>query len=120
MALVLVALAACSPKTVVVGEDADGTTVSIEPGQELRVELPENASVGWTWDLTTEPDADVLRFVDDDYEADSPEATGSGGIRRYRFKGTGPGETQIVLSRDFRGEGVDRTVRLTVQVAFAE
>jgi predicted secreted protein len=109
-------LTGCSPKAVVVGEEASGSTVTVEPGQELRVEVAENASVGWTWDLTAEPDGAVLRFVDTDYEADDPDSTGGGGTRWFRFTGAGPGTTDLTLSRDFRGEGVDRTFTLTVDV----
>ncbi len=115
MALLLL-LAACGPGALVLPEDRSGSTVTLEPGQELVIEVFENASIGWQWDVTTDPDDAVLRFVDEAYEADSPDTAGSGGTDRFRFEAVGPGSTELVLSRDYRNERIDKTFELTVQV----
>ncbi|MEX2457533.1 MAG: protease inhibitor I42 family protein [Actinomycetota bacterium] len=115
-AIALLVLVACSPKTLGVSEDRSGETVRIEPGQELRIELPENASVGYTWEVTTDPDPAVLEFIGSDYVADDPGTAGGGGTVSFRYAGTGPGTTGVVVSRDYRGEGIDKTFELTVEV----
>jgi predicted secreted protein len=112
----LLALVACSPKALVVSEDRNGETIRIQPGQELRIDLPENASVGYTWEVTTDPDPAVLEFLGSDFAEDNPGTAGGGGVVSFRYAGTGPGTTELVVSRDYRGEGIDRTFELTVEV----
>lgn len=112
----LALLTACSPRAVVVGEDRSGSTVTIQPGQELRIQLSESASVGYRWEVTSEPDGDILEFLGRDVEADDPGVDGGTETVSFRYAGTGPGTTRVVLSRDYRGERIDRTFELTVEV----
>jgi predicted secreted protein len=116
VAIALVILAACGPGTLRLGEDRSGSTIQAEPGQEIVVALDANSSVGYTWDLTTDPDEAVVRFVDETFEEDNPGAAGGGGMVRFRFEAVGPGTTELVISRDYRGQGVDRTFALTIEV----
>ncbi len=113
-------LVACSggPREleVVVGEAATERTVRVAPEQAFVVIVGTNASIGWTWDLTVEPDTAVAEFVDRRYVPDEPVQPGSGGVDRFRFRAVGAGQTSLRLSRDFRGEGPDRQLTITVVV----
>lgn len=112
----LVTLAACGAREVRIGGAESATTVSAEPGEEFAVLVETNASIGWEWDVSAMPDPQVATFVDRDYEADDPEATGSGGTDAFRFRAVGPGETTLTLTRTYRDEGPDREVTITVLV----
>jgi predicted secreted protein len=68
-----------------------------EPGKAL-VQLLENRSTGYHWEMSMEPQG-VLRAVVDTYEqtlsADS--LVGSGGVHTWVFAGEQPGEVKLVL-----------------------
>ena len=115
----LLLLAACgSARVVEIGEEP-ARTVEVEVGQEFALAVETNASIGWEWELTGQPDPQVARFLGREYEADDPEAVGSGGKDLFRFLSEAPGKTTIGLTRMYRDEGPDRQVTVTVLVAEA-
>ncbi len=74
---------------------AAGTTVTLDEGQMLRVELEGNPTTGFEWEVSA-VDAGVLRFEDSDFDADS-DAEGSGGIITLTFEAVGAGATLLEL-----------------------
>lgn len=112
----LTALVACGGREIRIGESGSARSVTAEPGEEFAVLVETNASIGWEWQITAMPAPEVVTFVDRSYEADDPEATGSGGTDAFRFLAVGAGETTLTLTRTYRDEGPDREVTITVRV----
>jgi inhibitor of cysteine peptidase len=97
-----VLLVACSNDLTVTDEE-NGQTVQVEVGQTLVLELVENQSTGYLWNVTEEPDDRVLSLLDDDYEVDS-DAEGSGGVHTWRYEAVAPGSTSISMENYFQTE----------------
>jgi inhibitor of cysteine peptidase len=74
---------------------AAGTTVTLDAGQTLRVELEGNPTTGYEWEVSA-VDEGVLRFIDSDFDPDS-DAEGSGGTVTLRFEAVGSGATLLEL-----------------------
>jgi inhibitor of cysteine peptidase len=68
-----------------VGQEANGGEVTLAAGQLLEVVLPENASTGYSWELTGAL-GPTARVVDDvsEYTSNMP---GAGGLRRVLLRG---------------------------------
>jgi inhibitor of cysteine peptidase len=113
-------LVACAAaREVTIGENEMARTVTAEPGEEFAVLVETNASIGWEWEITAMPDPTVATFVERSYEADDPEAIGSGGTDAFTFRAVGTGGTTVTLTRTYRDEGPDREVTITVRVRSA-
>jgi inhibitor of cysteine peptidase len=95
--LLLVSLACITgdDDTTTIDGGAAGTTVTIDDGQILRVELEGNPTTGYEWQVSA-VDESVLRYVDSDFDPDS-DAEGSGGIVALDFEAVGPGATLLEL-----------------------
>ena len=76
------------------GGDA-GTTVAVDVGETLRVELEGNPTTGYEWEVSAVDDA-VLRFEDSDFDPDS-DAEGASGIVTLEFEAVGAGSTLLEL-----------------------
>ncbi|WP_158621304.1 protease inhibitor I42 family protein [Streptomyces triticirhizae] len=85
--------------------DADaGAPVEVTAGESFLLALEENPSIGWEWTvIDPEPDEAVVRADGDRYESDGDEP-GTGGTRLLRFEAVAAGETEITVTRLFRGE----------------
>ncbi|NJP89051.1 protease inhibitor I42 family protein [Nonomuraea sp. FMUSA5-5] len=90
-------------------QGAKGATVQVEvrSGQRFSLSVPENASVGDSWDLVEVPDAKVASFISEEHESDGG-GPGSGGTTYFVFNGKQPGTTEIRL-RDCWRCGQDKT-----------
>lgn len=93
----------------------NGARFTLEPGDEVIVQLPLGAEGDPDWIVAAEPDADVLaggdsmRFV--------PSEPGSvAGYWEFTFVATGPGLTTVTLSRGPLSEDTD-SLFFTVGVA---
>jgi len=102
-----------------VGVSSNGSHVSLDVGQVLFVELPENPSRGLTWQLASPLDQTVLmpdgqRFI----ESTQQQSEGSlVGTQQLRFAATGVGETIIHLALVQPGGGMSTAIeRWIVQV----
>ena len=64
-------------------DDDNGKTVDVQKGCEIRVELTENPTTGYTWELS----APGLTLVSDEYYPDkvAEGVVGSGGIHQWIF-----------------------------------
>lgn len=76
------------------GNDA-GTTVEVEQGETLRIELEGNPTTGYAWEVSA-VDESVLHYEDSDFDADS-DADGAGGIVTLEFEASGAGATLLEL-----------------------
>lgn len=83
-----------------------GTVVVVVPGDEFRVGVPENASIGDDWEVRTPPDPAVAVVTGETYEAEGdPDADGGGGTRYVELRAEGPGTTEIELFNCYRCGG---------------
>ena len=63
--------------------------VSVDSGQEFRIELPESRSSGYSWRFRMRPDRSVVRFLGTGWDD---------GARSLHFKAVMPGRTTMVLA----------------------
>ncbi|WP_193318102.1 MULTISPECIES: protease inhibitor I42 family protein [Streptomyces] len=83
--------------------DADAP-IEVTAGETFVLALGENPSIGWEWTLIDpEPDEAVVRADGDRYDSDGDEP-GTGGTRLLHFEAVAAGETEIAVTRLFRGE----------------
>jgi inhibitor of cysteine peptidase len=84
----------------------DGSQVALEPGQVLAVTLEANPTTGYWWEVA-QVEASILEQMGagvyhmDDTE--DPPPPGTGGVKIYRFKAVGAGQTTLELA--LRGSG---------------
>jgi inhibitor of cysteine peptidase len=79
-----------------IGEEKNGSEVSLKVGQTLVLTLASNPSTGYQW-RADEVDEGVLEEVSHDYRADWPVIPGSGGRDIWRFKALSPGNTTLTM-----------------------
>ena len=115
---VFATIVGCSQSPVQVGPDASGSTVTLRPGQGLTIELESNASTGFRWAFTTEPDAAVLALAGNDYQAPSADLLGAPGKEAWRFTAVKAGTTSLTLvyARPWESVMPEKTFTLTVEV----
>ncbi len=104
------------PRTIEVGEDADGTTVTAAAGDTIVISLAENPTTGYSWNMKL---GKGLKLVKTSYEPDdtSGELVGAGGVRTWRIEATTAGEHTVsgVYERPWEtGEPAAQTFTLTV------
>lgn len=127
LALVLslaLALAACGggaeTAPLLLTQEDDGTSVTLEPGQQLAISLESNPSTGFKWNLTEEPDANVLSLVSSTYvePATTGQVVGVPGTEVWTFEAVGTGTTSFELAyfRSFEPETIEGTFSLEVEV----
>ena len=74
------------------------STQSIETkiNSEFRIVLEANPTTGYQWKIDF--DSQLINLVDQDYQPNSPELVGSGGLETFNFKAIETGETEIIFS----------------------
>ncbi|MEM9036629.1 MAG: protease inhibitor I42 family protein [Actinomycetota bacterium] len=86
------------------------TPVQAMVGDVVEITLEANATTGFVWELSSQPETAVIRYIGGDYEArdevvteesdtegEEPTVAGGGGVQRLRFQVVGAGATQIQL-----------------------
>ncbi len=102
MVVLIALLTACdaSPShTIVVTDEANGTTVSLRPGQTLVVRLKANPTTGYRWELIKVNQA-ILKLTGKAGYTPSisdQQIVGSGGTAEWRFEAVGSGTTVLTL-----------------------
>lgn len=103
----------------VVTLDANGSTVSLAPGQKLTLRLRNLGDGGYgAWVLATSPDAAILRLGSSTHEPPAPGAPlGNFGQDVFAFQALAAGETRVVATatRPWKG-GETETFTLSVVV----
>ena len=93
----------------------NGREISLAAGDDVVVELAENATTGYRWAVDG-PLPAGLALSASDYEPGG-SAPGAGGTRRFRLHatGTGSGALSLKLWREWQGDG-SVTQRFSVTV----
>lgn len=79
--------------------DSDrGKTVEAHVGDLITVQLAENPTTGYRWQLIS-VDSHLVDFQSSDYAPSSEIGTGSGGLRRFHFQAKLIGMNTIQLER---------------------
>jgi len=121
LALLLAGIVACSnaPEIALTKND-NGKTIIAAPNQSITLTLDSNATTGYKWNLTGEPNAQIVKFVSSNYNA--PQNTGGlvgvGGTETWKFQAIGAGTTTLKLAyfRPFDPKDVGGEFTLTVTV----
>jgi len=71
--------------------------IEIKAGSEFNILLEANPTTGYHWEIIGELDPNVVEYVSNEYTADQPVLTGSGGKDHWKFKAMSTGETRITL-----------------------
>ena len=108
-------------RTIELGMEDSGGTVTAQPGDEIVVTLESNASTGFAWVLVTEPASEVVDLVDSEYaEPEDTGLVGAPGEEVWTFVATGEGTTAIAMSyQRSSGETAGEPFDLTVLVRSA-
>ena len=72
-----------------------GRVVGVKVGDMLEVDLEENPTTGYSWQVGPLPS--VLELKDSRYAPDHPQLCGSGGRRTFRFAVVMPGSGKLGL-----------------------
>jgi inhibitor of cysteine peptidase len=120
--LLIIGLAGCQDRadagsTVELTAADSGRTITLAPGDRLSITLGSNASTGFRWVLTTEPDPAVVALSGSRYVAPETELVGAGRTEIWTFQATGEGTTTIELRYErSSGETAEEPFTLTTKV----
>jgi inhibitor of cysteine peptidase len=76
----------------VVNEERNNSTVNMGQNSTITLNLKENPTTGFQWNLTTSPG---LIVTADKYLPSAPQLTGSGGVRAWDMQAVQPGTQEI-------------------------
>ena len=74
----------------------NGEAFGVNPGASIVIQLSENPSTGYLWELVS-VDEQVVALQNTDFIIGNTELIGSGGVRSYYFQAISVGETSIKL-----------------------
>lgn len=103
-------------KTIDLDEAADGTTVQAAAGDKILLTLGSNPSTGYAWEVTTEPDAAVLKVDPSKYNEPDSDAIGAGGTEVWHMTAVGAGTTTLMLTSVPPGRILDDVILATFTV----
>lgn len=87
-------LAGCDvPKEISLRLDGD-REVTLQKGQDLKVELEANPTTGYSWEILTS-DGGVARAIGEPEYASSSAAVGAGGLQTFRVRALSEGKEEI-------------------------
>ncbi len=100
-------------------ESANGSTIAVPLNITLTLELAENPSTGYSWNLTATPG---LRVDSDGYvpAAASAPVVGAGGVHRWELTAVAPGLQELagVYARPWESATADATT-YSVEISVA-
>jgi len=93
------AKAATAAKKIELGDNDNGGTIHVRPGDTVQIKLRSNPTTGYSWALTDKLDEKVLKPNGNEYKVnDHPEGmVGVGGNDTWTFQALAAGKTEIVL-----------------------
>ena len=97
------------PDSILTEKDND-TEVEVPVGTQVRINLPENPTTGYQWNVC-DLKSEALALKSDDYVPGHPTAIGGGGIRQFVFDVTSPGKTKLCLKNMRAWEGEESAVK---------
>jgi inhibitor of cysteine peptidase len=98
-----------------VTETANGTTVELNPGDEILISLEVNHSTLYRWHLAGISDSSVLEYVSNEYVPPELPGPGRPGTDIWTFRALKPGLSTLTLEYSAAGN-VGRTFTLTARV----
>jgi inhibitor of cysteine peptidase len=81
---------------IAVGEGQNTSNLAASVGDEIRLELPENPTTGFRWQLGAIDDS-ILQLRTDDFVPATGAAIGGGGRRLFRWAALRSGVTDVRL-----------------------
>ncbi len=98
--LALVVLIGCSFQSgnVDLNSNNNGATVDASPNQMINIQLESNVTTGFKWNLVTEPDAKVVKFISSKYNGPIGGGVGAGGSETWQFQAIGKGTSALKLA----------------------
>ncbi len=81
----------------VIDQARNGGTVDVQAGEPFRIQLSENPTTGYRWQLASPPSAE-LRVVDDAFEF-ARGKPGAGGMRHWTFVADRPAVVRLQFDR---------------------
>ena len=81
------------PKEISLRLDGD-REVTLQKGQDLKVELEANPTTGYSWEILTS-DGGVARAIGEPEYASSSAAIGAGGLQTFRVRALSEGKEEI-------------------------
>ncbi len=82
--------------TCVLTEVDSGKTISLSPGEQFELALYGNPTTGYQWEIQSY-DAGLISPVDNPGFAQSTSLVGAGGVFKFTFQATAPGNTPLKL-----------------------
>lgn len=82
--------------TIQLTQPDSGSTVNAESGDRMVIQLPSNASTGYTWDID-EIDRQALAYVENVYQDPQNGLVGQEGVQKITFEAVERGESELVL-----------------------
>ncbi len=84
-------------QALLLGPEASGGAVSLNPGQQMTLSLPSNPSTGYDWRVV-KCDTLMLRLDEDAYVPPLEPRIGKGGTRTFSFSALTKGSTVLELA----------------------
>ena len=96
----------------------EAKSVTVRTGDTLVVILESNASTGYTWSLTSEPDPSVMTSAGKQIQPPATPMPGAPGQQVFTFSAAAPGTTEFTLTyaQPFGDEKAYQTDTFTVTV----
>lgn len=116
-ALAALLLVAGCAGAMALGEDDDGSSVTLDVGQELTIKLPSNVTTGYSWQVVD--DGGLEQVGEAEYTSPKTDAVGAGGTETFRFtaKTAGTGTIELEYRRPWEsGEAPAQSWSVTVEV----
>jgi inhibitor of cysteine peptidase len=98
-----------------VTETADGTTIELNPGDEIVISLESNHSTLYRWHIAGNSDSSVLEYVSNEYVPPALPGPGRPGTDIWTFRALKPGSSTLSLESSAAGN-VGSTFTLTARV----
>jgi inhibitor of cysteine peptidase len=91
--------------TITLTRTDNDTTKEVHVGVRIVVQLPENPTTGYSWEVDSSNDR-IIRLRSSVYSHGSPDRVGGGGERSFTFEAMGVGTDEIRLKnwRKWQGE----------------
>ncbi len=105
---------------IVVGAGENGRLFGVAVGDSVRIELPENPTTGFRWQM--EPSSfegvSALRLQSVEYQTADRTGVGGGGRRVFRFSAVARGHVSLRLEllREWERQAARETFVITVDV----
>lgn len=73
------------------------TVIESAEGGEFAISLESNPTTGYSWEIASPPDPEVVELLDAAYRPPETPRIGAGGRQVWTFRAAGSGETEIAL-----------------------